>query len=284
MHKQLTFHLISSKTFWYGAPLVIAEIVKRRHYISVFDENNLPDMNTLLDCDVFIDMSTITDIAFYQSIEKILLEKLSSNKKIPLMIDPPKAILDSVDKRKTHEIFPNLIPESYNLEGTNNENLLNKFIKDEYIVIKPAIGWWANDVELITPKEALKKYINSKNLIAQKYIPFEDGVGRIVTINYKDDFEIACAYIRKPESWRTGVDIKHKCINQPIMDDLYNFAKEVSQKCGLYLNGIDYIYNKGKYTLIEVNAVPAMKEPYDEFKINIPKKLIDHIERNAITE
>ena len=155
---------------------------------------------------------------------------------------------------------------------------------DEYIVIKPAIGWWAKSVERLTPKQAIKKYAISKDLIIQKYVPFENGVGRIVTINYNNDFEIACSYLRRPKSWRTGVDIKHKCLIQPVDSKLYDFAKQISQKCGLYLNGIDYIYSNGKYVLIEVNAVPAMKEPYDEFKIDIPNKLINHIERNITLE
>jgi len=284
LNRQLNFHLITSKTFWYGAPLVISEIIKRNHYISCFDEKNIPENETLLDCDVFMDMSTITDESFYISLEKTLSKKTSRGKKVPLMIDPPEAILNSVDKRKTHDIFPDLVPKSYNLNGKNNLNAINKFFSDKYVVVKPAVGWWAKCVERITPKQALIKYEKSKDVIIQKYIPFEEGVGRIVTINYNDDFEIACSYLRKPKSWRTGVDIKYKCIKQPIDDNLYSFAKQISQRCGLYLNGIDYIYSNGKYILIEINAVPAMKEPYDEFKIDIPNKLINHIERNIIVE
>jgi glutathione synthase/RimK-type ligase-like ATP-grasp enzyme len=284
LSKQLTFHLITSKTFWYGAPLVILEILKRGHYISVFDEKNLPDVEVLLDCDVFMDMSTITDQSFYLALEKVLSKRVSLNKRIPLMIDPPKAILDSVDKRKTHKIFPDFIPESYNLNGKNNISLIKKFSNDKYVVIKPAIGWWAKNIERITPIQALERHTDSKDLIIQKYIPFKTGVGRIITINHGDDFEIASSYIRTTDFWRTGVDIKYKCVKQPINSNLYNFAKQVSQKCNLYLNGIDYIYANGKYILLEVNAVPAMKEPYDEFKINIPKKLINHIERNSINK
>lgn len=284
LSKQLTFHLITSKTFWFGAPLVITEILSRGHYVSVFDEKNLPSNEVLLDCDVFIDMSTITDESFYVALDKELSKMPSLGKNTPLMVDPPKAILDSVDKRRTHEILPEFVPESYNLNGKDNLKLINKFIDDEYVVIKPAVGWWAKSVELIKPKDAIKKYSKLKDLIIQKYIPYEKGVGRIVTINYKDDFEIACSYTRKPKSWRTGVDINHKCTKVTVNDNLFKFAKEVSQKCGLYLNGIDYIFSNGKYVLIEVNAVPAMKEPYDEFKVNIPKKLISHIERSLTTK
>jgi len=277
---KLTFHLVTSKKFWCGTPLVISEIVKRGHYISCFDENNLPDNKILLNCDVFIDMSTITDESFYTSLKNYLAK---SDIK-PLMVDPPEAILNSVDKRKTYVIFPDLIPESYNLDGKNNSNVLNKFLDDKHVVVKPAIGWWAKSVELLSPNQTIKKYASSDDVIVQKYVPFENGVGRIVTINHKDNFKIACSYIRKPKSWKTGVDIKHTCIEYPVNKKLYDFAKQVSQRCGLYLNGIDYIYNNGRYVLIEVNAVPAMKEPYDEFKINIPNSLINHIEENIISK
>src|SRR4030042_4979085 len=132
---QLTFHLLTSKTFWFGAPLVISEIVGRGHYISVFDENNPPQHKILLDCDAFIDMSTITRSSFYQSLQKELLRRKIAKLKSPVMIDPPKAILNSIDKRKTHKLFPNLIPESYNLTGTNNIAKISRFKEDLYVVI-----------------------------------------------------------------------------------------------------------------------------------------------------
>lgn len=38
----------------------------------------------------------------------------------------------------------------------------------------------------------------------------------------------------------------------------------------------------GGYVLLEVNAVPAIKEPTDEFKINVSKQIVDHIERSIL--
>jgi glutathione synthase/RimK-type ligase-like ATP-grasp enzyme len=279
--EKLVFHLITSKIFWVGAPMVISEIIRRSHYVSVFDEKIVPPYKELLNCDVLIDMSAITRKSFYTSLKKEYEYRKNSHIKTPLMIDPPEAIINSFDKRRTHEIFPDMVPESYNLTGKNNEEKINKFKNDEFVVVKTPLGWWGDSVERLTPQQTIKKYAKTKELIVQKYIPFTSGVGRIVTFNYKSDFEIACSYLRIPDSWRTGTDVNYKCVQQPVTKKLHDFALSVSKRCGLYLNGIDYIYHNGNYVLLEVNAVPAMQEPYDEFEVDIPRKLLDHIERNV---
>lgn len=261
--------------------MIISEIVKHGHYLSVFDEENLPSFKTLLGCDVFIDMSTITKKNFYLSLAKEHERRKSSGLKGPLMVDPPEAVVSSFDKRLTHDIFPDLTPESYVLTGRNNRGKIEKFKDDEFVVIKPLQGWWGKGVERLSPQSVLKKYGKSKDLIVQKYIPPSNGVGRIVTIFHKNDFEIAASYMRFPHSWRTGTDVSYTCQKQSITKRLREFALTVSRKCGLYLNGIDYVYHKGQYILLEINAVPAMKEPMDAFGIDIPKKLLAHIERNV---
>lgn len=280
MNRKLVFHLVTSKIFWFGAPLIISEILKRGHYISVFDEDTIPSNKKLLDCDIYIDMSAIVNKSFYNGLKKEYKRRTLLCLKVPLMVDPPMAIMNSFDKRKTHKIFPDLIPESYNLTGNGNKDVINKFKSDKFVVIKNPLGWWGKDIERLTPKQAIKKYGKAKDLIVQKYIPFVDGVGRIITFNQGNDFEIACSYLRKLNSWKIGVDMKYRCVLQPVNKELYSFAFIVSKRCGLYLNGIDYLYSNGRYILLEVNAVPAIKEPYDEFQIDIAKKLIDHLERN----
>ncbi|MFA5249658.1 MAG: hypothetical protein WC397_03955 [Candidatus Paceibacterota bacterium] len=225
-------------------------------------------------------MSAITKKSFYSSLREERRRREISHSKTPLMVDPPEAIVNSFDKRRTHKIFPDLVPESHNLTGKNNKEKINKFKGDQFVVIKDPLGWWGKSVERLSPQQAIKKYGRSKELIVQKYIPFDKGVGRIVTLNRKNDFEIACSYLRIPNSWKTGIDADYKCVQQPVTKELRDLTSRISKQCGLYLNGIDYVYSNGKYVLLEINAVPAMKEPFDKFGIDIPKKLLDHIERN----
>jgi glutathione synthase/RimK-type ligase-like ATP-grasp enzyme len=225
-------------------------------------------------------MSTIIKKSFYLSLTKEHKCRNSLGLRGPLMIDPPEAIISSFDKRITHGLFPNLVPESYVLTGKNNKKKIERFKDDQFVVIKPLQGWWGEGVERLSPQDALKKHGKSKALIVQKYIPPDNGVGRIVTILHKNDFEIAASYTRVSRSWRTGTDMSYTCHKQPVTNKLREFALMVSRKCGLYLNGIDYIYYDGQYILLEINAVPAMKEPKDAFGIDIPKKLLTHIERN----
>lgn len=282
--EQLSINLLTSKVFWESMPLLIAEIARREHYLSIFDENNIPSIKSLLDCDVHIDLSAITNIPFYEDLNGEYKRQQSEGGRVPLMVDPPEAIMNSMDKRKTHAIMPDLVPESYNLDGSNNEEVIKKFMPDEYLVIKDPFGWWAKGIDRLSPQEALGKHKESKDLIAQKYVPFTDGVGRILTLNHGSDFKIMCAYLRIPDSWRTGEGTTSHYKLVLVKEDLYNFALTVSKRAGLYLNGIDYIQSNGKYVLLEINAAPGFRDPHDEFGINTPKIIMDHIERNAHLE
>jgi glutathione synthase/RimK-type ligase-like ATP-grasp enzyme len=217
--------------------MIITELIKRGHYLSVFDEEHLPPLKALLECDVLMDMSTITEKSFYYALAR---EYKSRKSKGPVMIDPPEAIINSFDKRLTHDMFPDLVPESYVLTGKNNEEKIERFKSDEFVVIKPLQGWWGEGVERLSPQNALKKHNKSKDLIVQKYVPPSNGIGRIVTLFHKGDFEIVVAYTRVSRSWRTGTDVSYTCKKEPVTKKLREFALSISQKCGLYLNGIDY--------------------------------------------
>lgn len=275
-----TFHLITSKVFWVGAPLVITEILRRGHYITVYDENTLPSIKNIIDCDVLVDMSAISDPKFYSRLEAELKKSPRHKNNCPFLVDPPWAIKDSLDKSRTHEIFRDLVPKSFNLNGNNNNDVFNKFDQDDYIVIKPRVGWWGEGVRKLSLKQARDEYKDKSGFVAQQLLPIRWGVGRIVTLNYKNDFEIVCAYSRFPNGWRTGVDVEYICKRVMITKKLFSFARQVSQKSGLYFNGIDYIRVNDDYWLLEVNSVPAIKEPLDELGVNVPQKLLDHIERN----
>jgi len=281
MKRHLSINLLTSRVFWESMPLIITEIAKREHYLSIFDDRHMPALEGLLDCDVLIDMSAITDVEFYEKLKTECLQRQANGQKIPLMVDSPEAVMNSMDKRKTHALMPDLVPESYNLDGVNNESMIAKFFDDEYLLIKDPFGWQARGIDRLSPKAALDKYRVSKGLIVQKYIPFTDGVGRVLTLNHASDFEIMCAYLRVPDSWRTGEGTESQYKLVEIDEKLRDFAKSAAIRSGLYLNGIDYIYKDGKYVLLEVNAAAGLRDPYDEFKIDTPKIFLDHIERNS---
>src|SRR3989344_4714935 len=136
MKKRLTINMLTSKVFWESMPLIIAEIARREHYLSIFDDKNIPSLDGLLDCDALVDMSAITDVAFYEKLSEKRTERQSSGNDVPLMIDRPEAIMNSMDKRRTHALMPDLVPESYDLDGPDNEKLISKFINDENVIIK----------------------------------------------------------------------------------------------------------------------------------------------------
>ncbi len=276
----LNFHILTSRGFWSGAPLVIAEIVRRGHFLSVFEDRLVPSFGKLLDCDVLVDMSAIDRPGFYRASLREHSKRISRGCKATLMVDSPTAILNSLDKRRTHEAFPDLVPESFALTGRDNEKIIRRFAAERYVVVKPAKGWGGIGVERLAPEDALVRHRNSKDMIVQRYLPDADGVGRVLTLTSNGQSEIVCAYRRIPLEWRTGIDVQHACVREELSSDLRSFSSEVSLRSGLYLNGIDYVRHCGRYFLLEVNAVPAMKEPLDEFGIDVPAVLLDRIERD----
>jgi len=281
MKERMSVNMLTSKVFWESMPLLIAEIARREHYLSVFDESNIPSIKSLLNCDVHIDLSAITSTAFYEDLQGECQRRKLAGDRVPLMVDPPEAVMTSMDKRKTHALMPDLVPESYNLDGVHNQEMIAKFLPDQYVVIKDPFSWWAKGIERLSPQEAMEKHRQSHDIIVQKYVPFTDGVGRVLTLNHGSDFTIISAYLRIPDSWRTGEGTTSKYELILVRDNLYNFALDVSRRAGLYFNGIDYIQSGGKYVLLEINAAPGFRDPHDEFGIDTPKIIMDHIERNV---
>ena len=275
---RLEVHILTSGEFPFGAPIVIAELLRRGHYVSTYDELNMPRPAKLLSCDVMIDMSAITSRSFYASLRREYTRRQMRSMNPPLIVDPPGAILNSLDKRVTHRSFRDLVPESYNLHGLRNKQLISRFCDDQYVVVKPAKGWWGRGIERLSPADAKKKYCHTKGYIVQKYIQPENGIGRVVTLSYQGRVKVVCSYTRFPESWRTGVDTHYSCMLVPVTASLLEFVQEVSVRCGLVLNGIDYVFSGGRYYLLEVNAVPAIREPLEEFGIDVSQHLIDLIE------
>lgn len=282
MTEQLSVNMLVSETFdLKSTPLIIATLKARGHKVNPISEGIGLPPDHLLDCDVFIDRSSIVSVDFFRGLAEIVRRRREDSLEVPLMIDEPNATTNSLDKRRTHQIMPDLVPESYNLDGLNNESHIKRFIDDAYVVIKDPFGWYARGIDRLSPLEALKKYRQSKDLIVQKFVPFSDGIGRILTLNYGSRFEIVCAYLRIPDSWRTGEGTTSEFQQVEIDDELYSFAHKVSHRSGLYLNGIDYIFHDGKYVLLEVNAVPGIQTPYYNLGIDSPGIFVKHIEESV---
>ena len=185
-------------------PLIVSAFESNGHEVDIKAVETDPHPNELLECDVFIDRSPITDEKFFQNLALGYFKRRKNKESIPLMVDNPFATIASFDKRKTHALMPDLVPESYTLDGVNNQELINNFKDDEYVVLKDPFGWYSKGIDRLSPAEAQVNYNTTRGVIVQKYIPFSEGVGRAVTMNYGGNFEVACTYLMVPDDWRTG--------------------------------------------------------------------------------
>lgn len=264
-----------------STPLIIGAFEEHGHNITMHSAESPPSHNELLDCDVFIDRSPINDVTFFKSLAIAYRNKRKSRERTPLMIDNPLATIIASDKRKTHALFPRLVPESYNLDGVTNHTSINTFVDDECVVIKDPLGWYSIGTELLSPEEAHDKYGKAADLIVQKYVPFERGVGRIVLANFEGDSEVLCNYLMIPDSWRTGTGVTSKFEMTDCPPSLEEFARNVTKASGVYLNGIDYIESNNRYILLENNTVPNLRVPYHYLGIDVLSLFVKHVERNA---
>jgi glutathione synthase/RimK-type ligase-like ATP-grasp enzyme len=264
-----------------STPLIVEAFQANGHEVSVKAVEANPDPEELLECDVFIDRSPVTDGMFFRNLALEYFKRRRDEGSAPLMVDNPFATMASFDKRRTHALMPDLVPESYNLDGINNKELIGRFEGDEYVVIKDPFGWYSKGMDRLSPDDARDKYGSAEELIVQKYIPFSRGVGRVVTMNYGSNFQVACTYLMVPDAWRTGegVTTRHELTDCP--DELYRFAQTVSKRSGLYLNGMDYIEHEGRYVLLEVNAVPNLRVPHHYLGVDAPRLFVEHVEQSA---
>ncbi len=263
-------------------PLIVETFRARSHEVRLHKAGESPQYENLLDGDVYLDRSPVTDSAFFSGLAIAYFKRRAAKRPLPVMVDNPFATMASVDKRRTHALLPDLVPESYNLDGTNNREAIGRFAGDEYVIIKDPFGWYSQGVERMTPRETLAKYGTVSGLIVQKYLPYHLSVGRILTLNHDADFEVLCSYTEYPDIWRSGVGATSSYDVVEVDKGLYEFARRASKTSGLYLNGMDYtLYPGGRYVLYEINSVPNLFSPHHNLGVDTFTPFVRHIERSA---
>lgn len=264
-----------------STPLIIAAFEANGHQVTVQSAEAPPTVEVLLAGDVFVDRSPITDPAFFWTLARAVQAQRSAGKALPLLVDNPHATLVASDKRKTHDLFPGLVPESYNLDGIDNEAAFTALQDHSAVVIKDPLGWYSIGTERLSVAEAREKYHGATNRIIQEYIPFARGVGRVLGAHYAGDFELICSYMMVPNDWRTGHGVTTEFELAPCPPELTAFAAHVTKTSGIYLNGLDYIERgPGDYVLLETNTVPNLRVPLYWMGIDAPARFVAHIERS----
>ncbi len=263
-----------------STPLIINAFEGNGHHVTIHSAEAPPPFEVLLDCDVFVDRSPITDANFFRGMAHAYRRKRIAREATPLMVDNPIATLVASDKRKTHALFPDLVPKSRNLDGHTNHDAIDAFKEDEYVVIKDPFGWYSRGTELLSPQEAHDKYGKARDLVVQQYVPFEKGVGRVLSAHHDGDFQVLCSYIMVPDSWRTGEGVTTRFELADCPPALEKFARTVTRRSGIYLNGMDYIERDG-YVLLETNTVPNLRVPLHYMGVDAPGQFVGHVERSA---
>ncbi|MEO5627418.1 MAG: hypothetical protein ABIQ89_00845 [Candidatus Saccharimonadales bacterium] len=282
MKQPLEINILSSDGYdRQSLPLIVSTFEDRGHQVNLMPVENSPEAAEILDGDVFIDRSAVIDVNFFRDMALGYFMRRADNKPTPVMVDNPFSTMISFDKRKTHRMFPDLIPETYDLDGVTNHDTISNFIGDEYVVIKDPFGWYGNGIVRLSPDQALADYGLAEGLVVQKYIPFSEGLGRIYTLNYEADFLVMASYMETPDIWRSGEGAKSTYRPVEVTKPLHEFARQVSKISGLYLNAIDYIDSGEDRLLLEINAVPNLYAPHNNVGANSFELFAEHVERSA---
>jgi glutathione synthase/RimK-type ligase-like ATP-grasp enzyme len=258
-------------------PLIRDAIVKRGHKYKAFEDIDIKGIDDLLEFDVIWDRSAITDDEFFKNLE-LKADKLQGKK--PLLVNEPKAIMNSYDKIRTHTMIGEYSPRTIIYNGQNFDEIMDTFGKDQYVVVKEPRGWQAKGTNKIATSDLSILTLGKKPVLVQEYIEPRGGIYRALVICYDGKFEPISFYGRYPQnSWRTGVgstsDIKQIFPSRSILKTV----KTIAEKSGLFLNGIDYIPEGDKLYLLEVNSVPRLSTVTRMFGINAAGKCVENMEK-----
>lgn len=244
------------------------------HEYRNLDSTQLENVEEIIHMDAIWDRSSITDDIFFRKLSDIL----NLNSSNALLINSPISTMNSYNKIRMHKLLGKYSPQTIIYDGTNLDEVLEKFDGDERLVFKDPLGWQGKGVDIITRENLESNLKDNQNILVQRYVPSLNGIGRVLCVNTPHDFSILGAYTRYPtKSWKTGPGSEPIITRSEITDQLYNFARNVTSESGLFINGIDYIEHENRLYLLEVNSVPRLYTLHKHFGIDVAGVVIDHI-------
>lgn len=214
------------------------------------------------------------------------------NRMIP-MINSYDAFALTEDKFHTSFVLRNagVHTASYKLfhRDEAQEELLKTLEKWKGLVYKPTSGWGGAGLTKIESNDSIRtlmptlNQLDTRQVFVEQFIKYDNTDFRVDIV----DGQFVGCYGRKAggDDWRTNVTSGGSVFMREPNDELVETAIKAAKACGVDIAGIDIIYDqeKEKYTVLEVNGIPAFATPdqekmgldFNDKKIDLIVDLID---------
>lgn len=208
------------------------------------------------------------------------------------VLNPAKAIEHTVDKARTslrlHMAGINT-PRTWACENIELARVIAKqqFSLDKSLVIKPLFGCQGKGIEKLSSLAQFDAYTPVGDVFyLQEYVePAHHGKWqdwRLMVI----DGQVSAAMSRRSTHWITNFAQGASCFATTITPEMEHLAIKATSAVNADYAGVDLIRtNKGHYSVLEVNSVPAWKGLFQATGIDIAAhlaKLVEH--RISISE
>ena len=150
-------------------------------------------------------------------------------------------------------------------------------------VMKQLEGTQGHGVFLIKDRKHAGEIINvhqsaNKKFVIQEFIAESKGADvRAIVIG--DKVVAAMKRNAKPDDFRSNLHQGGKGENIELSDDEIHTAVTSAQTMGLSVAGVDMLQSKRGPLVLEVNASPGLEGIEKTTKINVAKKIINHLEK-----
>lgn len=155
------------------------------------------------------------------------------------------------------------------------------------VVLKPAVGSWGRLISKVNDQEAAESLLEHKKILGsyhhsiyyiQDFIQKKNG--RDIRSFVVGDECIAAIY-RTSDHWVTNTARGGKASNCPVTDELSEVSLKAAEAVGGGIVAVDLFETDEGVCVNEVNYTMEFKNSIDTTGVDIPKKIIDYVEKEA---
>jgi RimK family alpha-L-glutamate ligase len=124
----------------------------------------------------------------------------------------------------------------------------------------------------------------SEELILQKFVSSSKGRDLRVMIAGGKAVDCARRQAGTPDGFKANVSAGGSIINYPMDDEIIKISNATAKALGLFIGGVDLLFDTDGYVVCEVNSVPgiAIAGMEKAWRINMPRELMSSIAK-AVT-
>ena len=202
-----------------------------------------------------------------------------------VMINGSDAIDNVKDKLYSQQILgqSNLpVPKTMLVKHPINLELVEKNLSYPMIV-KTLSGSYGSGVFLVEDRKQFRQLMKmaeltkpSYNIIIQECI--EDSLGKDLRVLVVNGKVVGCMMRQSVDGdFRANITRGGEAIPYQVDEDIEWIGGECARLLNLDIAGVDLLFNKGTYTICEVNSAPGFEGMEKFTKVNVGEKIVNYV-------